>query len=610
MSVTTPILFGIGVVGGDKAKAQLGMVAAGAVVAAAAMVKLWKAADEYGDALANVTTDMSKYNLETKGLIDTTTGLQQANKLQIAGLKATAEQMASLGKAAIVMSRATGVDATEAFKQLTDGISKGSTRAIRQFGIDVSESGTQVQKMTEMVEGINQKFKHMKIEIEDIGELFSALGNNIGTFTSQSVINIGKLAGSLPGLGGALNGINDHLTKATSLWEETGGKMWEMDNLLNQLQISINLASGAWSGNSEAVKQAALDYGNLHRVMAGYEQSKKDAAAASPTSGDNRPEVLTQYDPYTGAEIQPLVTWVPNTGTDDETLPSLPAHQASQKYLDYDMTAESTGGKGGGGPRPAPTYELSGSERSQLFGAMLAPNLGMDMEADRELAQTQQTEWEKIVEEDRRNRLAENHDYTWNLELEAAEAEKQLQAEKHEWMLANSEEYAAAQRAITLDTAMEYTEGVGQIFANLGSLMETKSKKAFAVGKAAAIASAVISTALAAVQAFTSFTSLPIVGVPLGIAAAAAAVAAGAVQIAKIKATTFEGGSSSSTSSFTASMPSASGGSYPADTSAGGSGDGTPIQINIKIGDESFGDVMTRINDKRSQRGQQAFKVA
>jgi len=223
-------------------------------------------------------------------------------------------------------------------------------------------------------------------------------------------------------------------------------------------------------------------------------------------------------------------------------------------------------------------------------------------------------EEEVAAEEERQKLLLETQvagwDQKWQAELEAAEAEKQLQAEKHEWMLANSEEYAAAQRAITLDTAMEYTEGVGQMFANLGALMETKSRKAFAVGKAAAIASAVISTALAAVQAFTSFTSLPIVGVPLGIAAAAAAVAAGAVQIAKIKATTFDGGASASASSFSASTPSASSGSYPADTSTGGSGDGTPIQINIKIGDESFGDVMTRINDKRSQRGQQSFRVA
>jgi hypothetical protein len=61
------------------------------------------------------------------------------------------------------------------------------------------------------------------------------------------------------------------------------------------------------------------------------------------------------------------------------------------------------------------------------------------------------------------------------------------------------------------------------------------------VGKAAAIAAVVISTAQSAVAAFTGLAGIPIIGVPLGIAAAAAAVVAGGKQLQNIKNTNVDG---------------------------------------------------------------------
>lgn len=58
-----------------------------------------------------------------------------------------------------------------------------------------------------------------------------------------------------------------------------------------------------------------------------------------------------------------------------------------------------------------------------------------------------------------------------------------------------------------------------------------------AAGKAAAIASTLISTYQGAQQAFTSLSSIPVVGTVLGIAAAAAAVVSGLKQVSKIRST-------------------------------------------------------------------------
>jgi len=65
-------------------------------------------------------------------------------------------------------------------------------------------------------------------------------------------------------------------------------------------------------------------------------------------------------------------------------------------------------------------------------------------------------------------------------------------------------------------------------------------KSQFGIQKAASIAAATISVIQGAINAYTSLSTIPVVGVGLGIAAATAAVAAGALQIAAIESTTFQ----------------------------------------------------------------------
>jgi hypothetical protein len=91
-------------------------------------------------------------------------------------------------------------------------------------------------------------------------------------------------------------------------------------------------------------------------------------------------------------------------------------------------------------------------------------------------------------------------------------------------------------------------------------------KKQFEVNKKVKIAETAINTASAAISAFGSLASIPIVGPILGGIAAAAAVATGIAQIVKIKATTFEG----------ASLPSA-----PSSTGGGGGGISAPTSSSV-----------------------------
>ena len=88
----------------------------------------------------------------------------------------------------------------------------------------------------------------------------------------------------------------------------------------------------------------------------------------------------------------------------------------------------------------------------------------------------------------------------------------------------------------------EEFKATNQGLSDLASLRNSKSKDAFEVGKKAAIAQATINTFMSATAAYASLVGIPIVGPILATAAAAAALAAGFVQIQNINSQQFNAG--------------------------------------------------------------------
>lgn len=82
-------------------------------------------------------------------------------------------------------------------------------------------------------------------------------------------------------------------------------------------------------------------------------------------------------------------------------------------------------------------------------------------------------------------------------------------------------------------------------FAQLGGLMQTKSRALFEIGKAGAVAETVFNTYRAAQGAYAALAGIPLVGPALGAAAAAAAVAVGFARVQAIRSTSFGGASGS-----------------------------------------------------------------
>lgn len=147
-------------------------------------------------------------------------------------------------------------------------------------------------------------------------------------------------------------------------------------------------------------------------------------------------------------------------------------------------------------------------------------------------------EWDAVINgmldqerEKRFTKAAEDEQFLNDLVAAGRQKHYEILAESHEKQRVLDEaEYAARKAAL------------GNVLDNLASLMGSKSRKMFEIGKVAAIANTVVSTMQGAQQAYTALSGIPIVGPSLGVAAAGAAIAAGAVRVQAINAQSFSKG--------------------------------------------------------------------
>lgn len=119
---------------------------------------------------------------------------------------------------------------------------------------------------------------------------------------------------------------------------------------------------------------------------------------------------------------------------------------------------------------------------------------------------------------------------------------EQLQFEHETNMGKIKEESDAKIRKMKEASDKAQLQGMSQFFSNMSSLMNTKSRALFEIGKAAAMATTVVNTASAAMSCFRVGSEMG--GPYVGAAFAAAAIAAGAVQLSTISSASFGGGGS------------------------------------------------------------------
>lgn len=148
--------------------------------------------------------------------------------------------------------------------------------------------------------------------------------------------------------------------------------------------------------------------------------------------------------------------------------------------------------------------------RAELLGQYEQAEAMRQQDLQRKLTETQ-----KKGEADRLAAIRKAQKEEFDIELQTANAKKQF------------DEQTYAQRLATAQAGLNALSG----------LMKSKNREAFEIGKAAAIAQALVSIPATAIEAYKSLAGVPLVGPALGAAAAAAAVFAGYEQVKNIQNT-------------------------------------------------------------------------
>ena len=147
--------------------------------------------------------------------------------------------------------------------------------------------------------------------------------------------------------------------------------------------------------------------------------------------------------------------------------------------------------------------------------------------------------------------LAESILYKDNAEILAAldkkyKKDKEALNDETNAKIAQSDKEAAEKKQALLNSQLDAVKQGLSSISNIAELFAGKSKKsqkrAFDVQKATNIATATIDTFMSAQSAYKSLVGVPVVGPVIAPLAAAGAISAGLINIKKIKATQFEGG--------------------------------------------------------------------
>lgn len=560
------VIFNIGVAGAKAATADISAVVNVIKAMSSAILDNVAASQKFQQVVKAMQIDMGRFEADTKGLIDTMTSYQQANKLTQAGVQVTAEQMAALGKAAVRLAKDTGQDATQAFVRLTDSVAKGSSRALKEYGIDLENTEDLTLAQIEAVDKLTGKYKDQSVEIETLAEKTFSFQNTIGTLKDQLVAPAfeaftGWLLGTETATASLTTALND---LSTAIFK--GGQ--EMQNWFASGQGFANLAGGIWAEITGDVEEATLKAEEFYRAQQRgieAERIRKQQMAEEQAGRENQ-----------------------------RTLDAINAMEAA-----YDRKA-SSGRKGGGGRgRKKPDQIAMLTDRSMPdvpFSEGIGDLSGLlDVQTEAGLA----AERAATIEASRQDA--------------AFDAWMAGEQRKSEALQAELEKREAWQRMSDMERAQSITQTasfVGSAVGQWASVMDAESKRGFERAKALQMAQVAVDTPTAAIGAYAAMARIPYVGPALGAVAAANAIAFGVAQMANISRQKFNpkgGGSASIASSGGKSVPRVTSGN---DYGAGAAGQsGTTVVNNITLDGQMIHSSVIKANDNAAQRGERSFST-
>lgn len=529
------------------------------------------------------------------GIIDTAEVLRGYQKLTAAGVKMTDEQFKTLTVRAADLAQTTGKDATEAFQRLTNSIAKGSTRALKEYGINVKEGGELTEMQAEAVNGLTEGYENLTIKAETLSERMYALDNNLGTMKGL----LWDLAGGATGFEESLDSLNGALGEFNTILAESPNAAEKYILSLKGVKAALAEMQLEWLRTASTVMIAAAP----PLLQSGLEKAR-DWMLGKVESGVSS---LLQAD---------------LEGLYEETKPASKPGDFAWQGPEQAPTKERRKRGGAGGKKKKPEFDMdfTADQTEQSYQESITDAMGPSTFSVRDLTN------EELAE---RIELETSLSDVWDRQEEQLKADKEAREELAEMRREEEEEKQAA-REKEKEQAAEIREAWLRTYEDVSAGAQKQNKWVGALSKG-------ISASFKAVEADEKNAGAAIVGVLGEVGSAisdeagwqvlmetAKAIAAAASQ--NYAAAAAHGAAAIAFGVAAAAAGGGKGGSVPkestaakyserfagSDINAGGagggdSGGGVTISIQMKEGAGGFFDAIVEQNDEASIDGRRSF---
>lgn len=494
---------------GTSLKAIGAAVSFGAIVST--VRSLGEAYGEAEQASIKLTTSLQNQGIYTKELQDEYEAL--ATKLQaktgadddaiksgLALLQSFAGQTKiseETTKAVLDLAAAQGMDLEQAFSLVAKSVGS-NTNALGRYGIEVDSNASKSEKMAQIVESINGKYKDQSIilgqslngQLKITSALFSDLQEELGKKFAPIIL---KVNASFKTMVEFIQN-NDWILTLIRDLTIAGGIISGLVTSVYALNVAMKVLSAT---NPLLLALAAVTAAVTLLVM------NWDSALKFITA-------LTRSFVSTISTLFGIVSETfSNIWTEGFSIEKI------QKAID-DATSTFAAG-----------FEAFKAERNALQEQDAAEQAAKDAAADA----------------DKQNRNNKNKEEQSKYEKDVSdsvkkmrESEYQAQVQNNARMIFEQQKFGALYAMINRAMHSSIYQGSKQAFGELAALQESSNSTLKAIGKTAAVANIIIRTAESAMNIYAGFSTIPFIGPALGIAGAAAAIAFGGEQIGKVTA--------------------------------------------------------------------------
>lgn len=220
---------------------QIGL-AVGASVAAFKLAK--DAADSYLEDMrleaAAAGSDLGKLQEATSGLVEADNLLAFAGKAMHGVWKLNQKEMETVLHGAMALRKTMGVELQPTIDALTEALAKGSTRALKEFGIEAKDKEEALRKLDGLFRGLGGHVALAGDEMSEAGVTFKNAMDDIKGGLGEIVVELAPLVRLVADLVGWLAKVKDLLPEGVK------------DGLLSQLPGGV----GSYFGNKRAAADA------------------------------------------------------------------------------------------------------------------------------------------------------------------------------------------------------------------------------------------------------------------------------------------------------------------------------------------------------------------